>query len=60
MNNYRNHVDEYMYPTNYSWMDDTYHTAMITDHYMSISGGNKSLKIFYFCRLSLPKWYRKR
>lgn len=44
MNNYRNHVDEYMYPTNYSWMDDTYHTAMITDHYMSISGGNKSLK----------------
>lgn len=44
MSNYRNHVDEYMYPTNYSWLDDTYRTAQMTDHYVAISGGNKSLK----------------
>lgn len=44
MNNYRNHVDEFMYPTNYSWLDDTYRTAQMTDHYIAISGGSKSLK----------------
>lgn len=43
MNNYRNHVDEYVYPTNYSWLDDTYRAAQMTDHYLSISGGNKNL-----------------
>ena len=44
MDNYRNHVDEYMYPTNYSWLDDTYRTAQMTDHYIAISGGSKNLK----------------
>lgn len=44
MDNYRNHVDEFMYPTNYSWLDDTYRTAQMTDHYVSISGGSKKLK----------------
>lgn len=44
MDNYRNHVDEFMYPTNYSWLDDTYRTAQMTDHYVAISGGSKNLK----------------
>lgn len=44
MNNYRNRVDEYMYPTNYSWMDDVYKAAPMTDHYIAISGGGKSLR----------------
>lgn len=44
MDNYRNHVDEFMYPTHYSWLDETYRTAQMTDHYLAISGGNKSLK----------------
>ncbi len=44
MNNYRNHVDEYMYPTNYSWLDETYRFASMTDHYLSMTGGGKNLK----------------
>lgn len=44
MSNYRNHVDEFMYPTNYDWLDDTYRIAQMTDHYVAISGGNNNLK----------------
>lgn len=44
MNNYRNHADEFMYPTNYSWLDETFRAAQMTDHYISISGGGKNLK----------------
>jgi len=44
MNNYRNHVDEYMFPTNYNWIDDVFRVAQMTDHHVSISGGGKYLK----------------
>jgi len=44
MNNYRNHVDEARYPTNFDWVSAVFSPAPIKDNHVNISGGNKAFQ----------------